>query len=100
MAVKGARLIARIRMPKSPSSCGWRGSAEPDRHHPGCWFVQHMDADQRNIYLNKGIAPVVNHARSWQALQRFQQQRSERGTARGPRDAYSGNAAWSSCWRP
>lgn len=38
-------------------------------------FVQHMDADQRNIYLNKGIAPVVNHTRSWQALQRFQQQR-------------------------
>lgn len=38
-------------------------------------FVQHMDADQRSIYLNKGIAPVVSHSRSWQALQRFQQQR-------------------------
>lgn len=53
-------------------------------------FAQHMDADQRNIYLNKGIAPVVNHSRAWQALQRFQEQRQSqrRLLPEAQRDAY------------
>jgi hypothetical protein len=38
-------------------------------------FVQHMDAEQRTIYLNKGIAPVVNHPQAWRQVQQFQQMR-------------------------
>jgi hypothetical protein len=53
-------------------------------------FVQHMDEEQRNIYLNKGIAPVVNHSQAWKQLQRFQEQRQSqmRLLPEAQRDAY------------
>jgi hypothetical protein len=53
-------------------------------------FVQHMDADQRTIYVNKGIAPVVNHPQAWRQVDQFQQMRitQARALPEEHRDAY------------
>ncbi len=53
-------------------------------------FVQHMDADQRSIYVNKGIAPVVNHPQARRQVDQFQQMRITEALAlpEVQRDAY------------
>jgi len=80
-----ARCIAvRASGPHAPYRCRDRGQAAHGgiRQESDCEnanqrkFVQHMDAEQRTIYLNKGI--VVNHPQAWRQVQQFQQMRVTR----------------------